>query len=450
MRLGIPDLVVTEQGLALLAKTPVGADLPVTRWQIGSGVLGSDQPLRTQTELLRPVKEVPVAEVTNQGNQALVTGQFVNTDMEAFSWEELGLFAQDPDEGEILYAYGNARGNGAPMEAGTERYREAIFGVELVFDTAEQVTVVVNQSLVFIPLAQKGQPGGVPTLDDGGKIPEGQLPALNYDPAGSAEAVQDNLGEHAGDKNNPHGVTAVQAGALPLSGGTMTGNVNMNNKRIYNLPAPSANNDPLRRIDGVSASTASALGIPAGSLPDAAFAKLKTLVDEAESNAVAQTDALENRLKWVKIGSATINQSGNTSATFNYFFDITITKNIPDLTDILVEGTLNVSGTFSNYFYLKFLGEETGSTSYGSQTVCRLSNGLTKATGYFHVMIQYFAPQSGVYFSPSNSSSGYVGLFKFKEVAKTLHFKVEHNVISGSNSFTVTGTVNVYGKELIK
>lgn len=37
------------------------------------------------------------------------------------------------------------------------------------------------------------------------------------------EAVDNNLTAHTGDTNNPHAVTAAQVGALPLSGGVMTG-----------------------------------------------------------------------------------------------------------------------------------------------------------------------------------------------------------------------------------
>lgn len=37
----------------------------------------------------------------------------------------------------------------------------------------------------------------------------------DFDPAGSAAAVQENLTSHVGDKNNPHGVTAAQVGADP-------------------------------------------------------------------------------------------------------------------------------------------------------------------------------------------------------------------------------------------
>lgn len=45
------------------------------------------------------------------------------------------------------------------------------------------------------------------------------------DAYGSAAAVQTNLTSHINNKSNPHGVTAAQAGALPITGGTLTGNL---------------------------------------------------------------------------------------------------------------------------------------------------------------------------------------------------------------------------------
>lgn len=52
-------------------------------------------------------------------------------------------------------------------------------------------------------------------LGDDGKILSEQLPPMNYDPAGSAAAVQKNLDAHTSNKKNPHGVTADQVGADP-------------------------------------------------------------------------------------------------------------------------------------------------------------------------------------------------------------------------------------------
>ena len=106
---------------------------------------------------------------------------------------------------------------------------------------------------------QKGKAGGVASLDAQGKVPAGQLPEMNYDPAGSAQAVQQKLNTHAANKTlhvtnaerqawnskapGTHTHTAAQVGALPISGGTMTGALNMNGKALTNLPTPKNNKD---------------------------------------------------------------------------------------------------------------------------------------------------------------------------------------------------------------
>ena len=71
-------------------------------------------------------------------------------------------------------------------------------------NAAQQAATQIGQSF-----------SGIPSLGSDGKIPSSQLPAMNYDPAGSAAAVQKNLDDHTGNKNNPHAVTAAQVGADP-------------------------------------------------------------------------------------------------------------------------------------------------------------------------------------------------------------------------------------------
>ena len=39
------------------------------------------------------------------------------------------------------------------------------------------------------------------------------------------DKIDEILGTHTSNKSNPHGVTAAQVGALPLTGGTLTGNL---------------------------------------------------------------------------------------------------------------------------------------------------------------------------------------------------------------------------------
>lgn len=173
----IPKVELTGKGAALLARTPAGAQIPVTRWELGTGALAHGESL-DRTALARPLKELPISGVSSQDSQALVLGQFVNTGMDAFVWEELGLWASDPEEGEVLMCYGNAFGAGEAIQAGSESLREFIFGTELIFSGQARVTGRVDTALVFIPQAEKGQPEGVAPLDGAGKVPRRHLPDM--------------------------------------------------------------------------------------------------------------------------------------------------------------------------------------------------------------------------------------------------------------------------------
>lgn len=94
-----------------------------------------------------------------------------------------------------------------------------------------------------VPITEKGAPNGVATLGQDGKLPPSELPPMDYDPAGSAAAVQQALTAHTGNKNNPHAVTAKQVGALASSGGVMSGALSMSGHKIANLAAPAAPTD---------------------------------------------------------------------------------------------------------------------------------------------------------------------------------------------------------------
>lgn len=171
----IPKVELTSKGAALLAKVPAGEAVPVTRWQIGTGALTPGTSLDREA-LVTPYDFLTVSEVTHEGDRATVLGQFTNQGRPLFDWEELGLLADDPDEGEILMCYGNAFGDGEQIQPGSEQLREFIFGAVLIFSGTQSVNAVVDTSLVFIPRQEKAQPLGVATLDENGKVPKAQLP----------------------------------------------------------------------------------------------------------------------------------------------------------------------------------------------------------------------------------------------------------------------------------
>lgn len=78
----------------------------------------------------------------------------------------------------------------------------------------------------YIPTAQKGAANGVAPLGGDRKIAESYLPPLNFDPAGAAATVQQNLNAHKSNIQNPHATTAAQVGADPKTS-TLTAESNL-------------------------------------------------------------------------------------------------------------------------------------------------------------------------------------------------------------------------------
>lgn len=174
----------------------------------------------------------------------------------------------------------------------------------------EYVDDTITVSLVgnYIPMGQKGQANGVASLDNSGKVPNEQLPPMDYVPTSrtvnghalSADVTLDaeDVGarpntwtpsaENVGAIPNPSGGTTGQvltktstgeewsdapsglpeggtegqvlkrgaSGAewddaewLPLNGGTMSGDIAMGGHKITNLGAPTNANDAVRQAD---------------------------------------------------------------------------------------------------------------------------------------------------------------------------------------------------------
>ena len=59
--MSIPNCILTKKGQALLAKTPSGAEIPVTRWQMGTGVLAPELAVEDMTALVSPLQYLPIS-----------------------------------------------------------------------------------------------------------------------------------------------------------------------------------------------------------------------------------------------------------------------------------------------------------------------------------------------------------------------------------------------------
>jgi len=137
--------VLTEKGLALQTKAQTGTPLNFTRIAIGDGHVPDRDSLRRLTALVHETMELPILELkiigegqtharTMLSNENLTTGMYIR---------EIGLFAEDPDEGEILYCVANAGDLADYLPAFTSEPVEQIFTLITVIGEAQNVTAVI-------------------------------------------------------------------------------------------------------------------------------------------------------------------------------------------------------------------------------------------------------------------------------------------------------------------
>ncbi|QQE75731.1 phage tail protein [Brevibacillus composti] len=137
--------VLTEKGLQLQTKAQMGARLQFTRIAIGDGYPSGS--LTTMTELVNETMSLPILELKNLGaGQTQVKAMVSNQELtEGIYVREIGLFANDPDIGEILYAVANAGAlaDYLPPPNGTDVVEEIVQFITVV-GTASDVTAVID------------------------------------------------------------------------------------------------------------------------------------------------------------------------------------------------------------------------------------------------------------------------------------------------------------------
>ena len=101
--------ILTDKGRVLQAKVEGGeCQLELTKMKTGNGTISGSQTLEGLTDLVSPKQNIPISAIVIDDDQpglVYVKGVLTNIDLaEGYLVKELGLFADDPDDGEILYA----------------------------------------------------------------------------------------------------------------------------------------------------------------------------------------------------------------------------------------------------------------------------------------------------------------------------------------------------------
>ena len=109
------DAVLTKKGLALLAKAQAGqTDIHFTKAASGSGSYGPDERLSEREGLKEPRQETSFERMTVINDIVVLIRFLISNEQasgnlqEGYYMKEVGIFAQDPNEGEILYAIATA------------------------------------------------------------------------------------------------------------------------------------------------------------------------------------------------------------------------------------------------------------------------------------------------------------------------------------------------------
>lgn len=143
---------LTSNGLILLAKGIVGAKINFTRIVLGDGYLPDGQTPHSTTDVYSPKSVVDIGKFSINGDGTVtVGGIFINDHMdEGFYYRELGLYAEDPDIGEILYSYGNSGdlAEWIPPTGGASIIQKVIDIVTVIGSAANVTAYIKNSAFV--------------------------------------------------------------------------------------------------------------------------------------------------------------------------------------------------------------------------------------------------------------------------------------------------------------
>jgi len=143
--------ILTQRGRNLLAKAQTGTTLTFTKIKLGDGLWPSNTDPTQLNDLVSPKLNLPIQEIRVVGD-GTVRLRFVLTNTglsQGFFMREIGIYAQDPDIGEILYAvaYAGDKADFIPADGITKV--ENVVDIYTVIANAQNVTAVISDTVIL-------------------------------------------------------------------------------------------------------------------------------------------------------------------------------------------------------------------------------------------------------------------------------------------------------------
>lgn len=217
-------MVNTTKGDALLAKGIAGAEIQFSKIGLGSGELTSQEQAEAQIKQREAIKTSELTltklRLTVSGAIATVYASYNNEEIESgFTWHELGLYAIDPDEGEILYSYAYAA-QGDYIPPGGSSLLERQIAVRNKVSTATNISIQLSESLIYVTEEQLNEAVNAVPYYTAAFSRSGNVWVFTNDkiPAGAKEfAVQANVNANSVDNQK---IKIGSRDEIPLKLGT--------------------------------------------------------------------------------------------------------------------------------------------------------------------------------------------------------------------------------------
>lgn len=139
-------MIITNKGKDLRSKAESGGiTLTFTKAKIGDGQISQEQTLEGLNDLVNPLKILDIIGIQDEGaGQYRITTSVTNQGLaQGFYVREIGLFADDPDIGEILYAISTtSSADYLPAEGGTTIVNNQ-FDIIVVTGNASEISAII-------------------------------------------------------------------------------------------------------------------------------------------------------------------------------------------------------------------------------------------------------------------------------------------------------------------
>nr|DAQ94900.1 MAG TPA: tail-collar fiber protein [Caudoviricetes sp.] len=151
-----PNIKLTQKGLDMAINADKSKKLIYTHIGIGDGKLGNNEDVLTLTAMKSRKIYADIADINNDTQnqvtlETIVSNKVVN---DGFYAREIGIYAKLGDNGqEVLYGYANAGDEADYMPDKTQPIDELKLRITLIVGNVDNVTAIVNSSIIFITLA---------------------------------------------------------------------------------------------------------------------------------------------------------------------------------------------------------------------------------------------------------------------------------------------------------